>query len=344
MKTSDFDYELPEELIAQEPAETRDNSRLMLCNRESGSAEHKRFREISSQLEPGDLLVLNDTKVYPARLLGNRESGGSAEIMLLRSLGGGRYRALVRPGKKLQIGDTVNFADSELRAEVISVLEGGERIIELYGVEDMEAEIDSIGSVPLPPYVRRPDGLLPDDAERYQTVYARHRGAVAAPTAGLHFTSDILNELKNNGVDVHYLTLHVGYGTFAPISAEDIADHTVEKEDFSLPRGTARAVNEAKVEGRRVVAVGTTVVRALESAATGKGIVKPRKEPTELFIYPGYEFKIVDALVTNFHLPKSSLLALVCAFSGYDNIMKWYGSAVEDKYRFYSFGDAMFIR
>lgn len=343
MKTSDFDYELPDGLIAQKPAESRDGSRLMLCERESGAAEHRAFGDIISLLEPGDLLVLNDTKVYPARLLGNRESGGSAEIMLLRPLGKGRYRALVRPGKKLQIEDTVSFPGSELRAEVISILEGGERIIELFGVEEIEAEIDAIGTVPLPPYVQRSDGPSPDDAERYQTVYARHRGAVAAPTAGLHFTADIITELKKKGVDVHSLTLHVGYGTFAPITAEDIADHRVEKEDFSLPRGTARAINEAKVEGRRIIAVGTTVVRALESAATGPGVVKSSKGPTELFIYPGFKFSVTDALITNFHLPKSSLLTLVSAFAGYDNVMKWYAAAVEEEYRFYSFGDAMFI-
>ncbi|MCP4231010.1 MAG: tRNA preQ1(34) S-adenosylmethionine ribosyltransferase-isomerase QueA [bacterium] len=343
MKTSDFNYELPPELIAQKPAETRDASRLLLCNRESGAAEHRVFGDIIPILDPGDMLVLNDTKVYPARLLGTREDNGDAEVMLLRALDGGRYRALVRPGKKLQLGDVVTFPDSELRAEIISVLEGGERIVELFGVEDIEAEIDAIGNVPLPPYVQRPDGPLPDDAERYQTVFARHRGAVAAPTAGLHFTVDILEELKKKGIEIRYLTLHVGYGTFAPITVENVADHNVEKEYFSLPHGTARAVNEARVEGRRVIAVGTTAVRALESAATGAGIVKARKETTELFIYPGYQFKVVDALISNFHLPKSSLLALLCALAGYDNVMKWYAAAIAERYRFYSFGDTMFI-
>jgi S-adenosylmethionine:tRNA ribosyltransferase-isomerase len=263
--------------------------------------------------------------------------------MLLRALDGNRFRALVRPGRKLQLGDTVSFNDSELKAEIISVLEGGERVIELFGVEDIETEIDVVGSVPLPPYVKRPDGPFANDAESYQTVYARHRGAVAAPTAGLHFTGDILNEIKKNKVDIRFLTLHVGYGTFAPMTVEEIADHNVEKEYFSLPHGTARAINEARVEGRRVIAVGTTVVRALESAASGAGVVKARKESTELFIYPGYQFEVVDALLTNFHLPKSSLLILVCAFAGYDNVMKWYSKAIEEEYRFYSFGDAMLI-
>jgi len=343
MKTTDLSYHLPRDLIAQRPAETRDASRLLVCNRERGAVEHHIFADIVEYLKPGDLLVINDTKVYPARLVGERAGGGAAEIMLLRPLENGRFRALVRPGKILQLGAVVSFPCSELRAEVISVLERGERVVELFGVEDITAEIDRVGRTPLPPYVRREDEPSAEDGERYQTVYARHRGAVAAPTAGLHFTDALLKSIKANGVEVAALTLHVGFGTFSPISSEAVEDHIMEREEFSLAKGTARAINEAKVEGRRVIAVGTTVVRSLESAAASKGVVRSAKGATELFITPGYQFKIVDALITNFHLPRSSLLALVCAFAGYDNVMRWYREAVEREYRFYSFGDAMYI-
>ena len=344
MKTELFDYELPRHLIAQRPAEARDASRLMVCDKETGAAEDRVFSDFPEFLKPGDVLVVNDSLVYPARLLGEREAGGRAEVMLLRDLGDGKYRALVRPGRKLGVGARVSFPGSELQAEITAAFEYGERVVELFGVTDLKAEIDAIGTVPLPPYIHR-DGP-PDeyDKKRYQTVYARRRGSVAAPTAGLHFTEPVLEEIKKKDVEVVEITLHVSYGTFKPVMTETLEEHELEPEEVNISRSAARMISGAKLEGRRVVAVGTTVVRALENAAAEDGVIGPFRDETDLFIYPGYKFRVVDALLTNFHLPRSSLLALVCAFAGTNKVLGWYERAVEKGYRFYSYGDGMFIK
>jgi S-adenosylmethionine:tRNA ribosyltransferase-isomerase len=344
MKTILLDYELPRALIAQYPAPDRDGARLLVCRREGGEPVDKSFADLPTLLRSGDCLVLNDTLVYPARLLGRlQEPGeGDVELMLLRKLGPVRYRALARPSRKLGVGARVAFA-GDLRAEVAAVLAGPERVVDFFGVPDVEEAIDHAGVVPLPPYIKRPDGPTAEDVERYQTVFARRRGSVAAPTAALHFTAALLDRVRAAGVEVVEVTLHVSYGTFKPIRTETLEAHEVEREDVSISRSTARAVSAAKLEGRRVVAVGTTVVRALEAAADAAGVVAPFHGETDLFIYPGYRFKVVDALVTNFHLPRSSLLALVAAFAGLDNVRAWYQTAVRGRYRFYSYGDAMFV-
>jgi S-adenosylmethionine:tRNA ribosyltransferase-isomerase len=343
MKTSLFDYELPRKLIAQRPAEARDASRLMVCDKETGAAEDRVFSDFPDLLDPGDVLVINDSLVYPARLLGERETGGFTEIMLLRDLGDGKFRALVRPGKKLGVGARVSFPGSEMTAEVSAMLERGERVVELFGVTDVKAEIDAIGAVPLPPYIHRDGPPDEHDRKRYQTVYARRRGAVAAPTAGLHFTEQLLDDIKSKGAEVVEITLHVSYGTFKPMMTETLEEHELETEEVNISRSSARVISGAKLERRRVIAVGTTVVRALETAAAAD-VVAPYRGETDLFIYPGYKFRAVDALLTNFHLPKSSLLALVCAFAGTNKVLGWYERAVEKGYRFYSYGDAMFVR
>lgn len=344
MKASLFDYELPRKLIAQRPAVTRDASRLMVCDKDTGAAEDRVFSDFPEFLKSGDVLVINDSLVYPARLIGERETGGFAEIMLLRELGDGKFRALVRPGKKLGLGARVSFPGSEMTAEVSAMLERGERVVELFGVTDVKAEIDTIGTVPLPPYIHRDNPPDEYDRKRYQTVYARRRGAVAAPTAGLHFTEPLLDDIKAKGVEVVEITLHVSYGTFKPIMTETLEEHELETEEVNISRSAARMVSGARLDGRRIIAVGTTVVRALETAAAADGVLAPYRGETDLFIYPGYKFRAVDALLTNFHLPKSSLLALVCAFAGTNKVLGWYERAVEKGYRFYSYGDAMFVR
>jgi S-adenosylmethionine:tRNA ribosyltransferase-isomerase len=342
MKTSLLDYDLPHDLIAQYPAPARDASRLMVCRRGGGEPVHLAFADFPSLLREGDVLVLNDTLVYPARLTGEVD-GGAVEVMLLRKLAPGRFRALARPARRFALGARVTFPGQELHAEVTAVLAGPERVLEFYGEADVDEAIDRIGAVPLPPYIKRPAGPSPEDAERYQTVFARRRGSVAAPTAGLHFTRELLDGVAAAGVTVAEITLHVSYGTFKPVRTEELEQHEVEREEVGISRSAARAVSEAKIEGRRVIAVGTTTVRALESAADAAGMVGPYHGETDLFIYPGYRFRVVDALVTNFHLPRSSLLALVAAFAGVENVRSWYRAAVEQRYRFYSYGDAMFI-
>jgi S-adenosylmethionine:tRNA ribosyltransferase-isomerase len=342
MKTEIIDYDLPRDLIAQQPAPERDRARLLACRRDGGEPEHRSFAQFPELLKEGDLLVLNDTSVYPARLLG-RVGDSDGELLLLRKLAPGRYRVLARPARRADVGARFTFGEDGLHAEVVGVLAGPERVVEFYGADDVEAVVDATGKVPLPPYIKRPDGPTEEDVGRYQTVYARRRGSVAAPTAGLHFTRDILEEIKERGVEVIEITLHVSYGTFKPIRGDSLEEHHVEREEMSISRSAARAISAAKLEHRRVIAVGTTAVRALETAADEAGMVGPSRGETDLYIYPGYKFKVVDALLTNFHLPRSSLLALVAAFGGVENVLGWYGAAVREGYRFYSYGDAMFI-
>jgi S-adenosylmethionine:tRNA ribosyltransferase-isomerase len=315
---------------------------LMVCRRDGGAPSHQTFADFPGFLRAGDVLVLNDTAVYPARLRGVLE-GAEAELLLLKKLAPGRYRALARPARRATVGARFSFGRDGLSAEVVGALAGPERVVEFFGVDDLEAALDAVGSVPLPPYIKRPAGPDARDVERYQTVYAKRRGSAAAPTAGLHFTREMLDGIGAAGVDVVSITLHISYGTFKPIRSESFEEHEMEREEVSVNRAAARAISAAKLEGRRVVAVGTTAVRALETAADDSGVVAPFRGETALFIYPGYKFKVVDALLTNFHLPRSSLLALVAAFAGVENVLAWYGAAVDEGYRFYSYGDAMFI-
>ena len=335
MRVDEFDFHLPKELIAQKPAEPRDSARLMVLDRRTGKIEHRIFRDIVEYLNEGDLLVLNNTKVIPARLLGRKTTGAKVEVFLLEKIGEGVWRCLVRPGSKLKVGSEVVFKNG-LTGKIIERLEDGTRLVEFSQKED--SEIFSAGEVPLPPYIENPSV----DPERYQTVYAKEEGAVAAPTAGLHFTKDLLKKIEDKGVRIAYVTLHVGLGTFRPVKVENVEDHEMEEEFFRVPRETVVLIRETKRAGKRVIAVGTTVVRTLETIAR-----LPEKEEysgkTDLFIYPPFEFKMVDSLITNFHLPRSTLLMLVSAFAGLDLIKKAYRIAVEERYRFFSFGDAMLI-
>jgi S-adenosylmethionine:tRNA ribosyltransferase-isomerase len=339
MKTSDFHYELPTELIAQTPIDRRDQSRLMCLDRYSGDIAHRYFYDLPELLREGDCLVLNDSRVLPARLLGARETGGAVEVVLLRDRGGDVWECLTRPGRKTKPGARLFFGNGELTAAVEGELEGGNRLIRFnYDGIFLEA-LERLGKMPLPPYIR--EAL--EDAERYQTVYARPSGSAAAPTAGLHFTQELLDTLAARGVVIKKLTLHVGLGTFRPVKTENVEAHQMHAEYFELPAETAEAVNAAKREGRRVLAVGTTSCRSLESAAADAGTVKPYAGFTDAFFYPGYRFKCVDGLITNFHLPESTLIMLVSAFAGRENVLNAYGEAVRERYRFFSFGDAMLI-
>jgi S-adenosylmethionine:tRNA ribosyltransferase-isomerase len=369
VRTSDFDYELPRELIAQYPAERRDESRLLVVRRGSATAtsgvsgagaeegtaaseleqadlrfEHRRFRDIVEYLRPGDLLVLNDTRVIPARLMGRRASGGRAEMFLLRELGDARWEVLVRPGARIRTGDELSFGGGDLPRLAARVLEAGpegKRTVALTAETDIAPAIEELGAVPLPPYIdRAPE---PVDATRYQTVYARERGAVAPPTAGLHFTESLLDKLSASGVSIARLTLHVGAGTFRPVTADDPSLHRMESERYIVTHEAAEAVNAARDGGGRVVAVGTTSVRTLESIAGVDGHVEATSGSTDLFIRPPYRFRCVNALVTNFHLPRSTLLMLVSAFAGRELVLAAYQEAVRERYRFYSYGDAMLI-
>ena len=339
MKKSDFYYELPEELIAQTPLQQRDASRLMLLDKNSGAIEHCHFRDLLDQLAPGDCMVFNDSRVLPARLIGARESGGTVEVVLLRDLGGGRWECLTRPGKKTRPGTKLHFGDGELTAEVAEVVEGGNRLIDFHYSGIFLEVLDRLGKMPLPPYIK--EEL--QDRERYQTVYSREVGSAAAPTAGLHFTNELLEEIRNRGVLTEYVTLHVGLGTFRPVKAENIEDHDMHAEFCMIPEATAKAVTETKQRGGRVIAVGTTSCRTLESFSAEDGSLCPSSGWTNIFIYPGYRFKCVDALVTNFHLPESTLIMLVSALAGRENVLRAYRDAVDERYRFFSFGDAMFI-
>jgi len=355
MKTSDFDYHLPETSIAQTPAEPRDSSRLLVLNRDSGDVEHKTFRDLSLILHPGDLLVLNRTRVIPARIFAKKETGGRVELLLLRRRDSLTWEALVG-GKGLRVGKKVivesddsrrrseksgDFSLQSVHAEILEILEGSERLIKFS--EPIEPYFSSVGNVPLPPYIHEKLG----DPERYQTVYSRDVGSAAAPTAGLHFTPQLLDELKQKGVKVAYVTLHVGLDTFAPVTEENPEEHKIHTEWCELPQETADLINETKQNGGRVIAVGTTSVRTLESAALQTTnyqlLITAFTGSTSIFILPGYQFKVVDAMITNFHLPKSTLIMLVSAFAGREKILKTYNLAIQEGYRFYSFGDAMFI-
>ena len=346
MKTSDFYYELPEELIAQDPLSDRSSSRLMHLDRDTGAVKHDVFSSIGSYLRKGDVLVINDTKVIPARLLGSREgTGAGIEFLLLKRLSEREWETLVRPGKKCRPGTVVNFGIPDkdgsfpLQAEVTDILEEGNRKVRFAYRGVFEEVLSSLGEMPLPPYIHH----KLQDRERYNTVYAAHDGSAAAPTAGLHFTKKLLLELEEKGVEIARVTLHVGLGTFRPVKADEITDHHMHSEYYEVPEESAEVINRAKAEGRRVICVGTTSCRTCESAAEEKGRIKPGSGWTEIFIYPGYEFRIMDGLITNFHLPESTLIMLVSAFAGRENVLAAYEEAVKEKYRFFSFGDAMFI-
>jgi S-adenosylmethionine:tRNA ribosyltransferase-isomerase len=336
-KPSDFDYDLPADRIAQEPLPDRASSRLLVLDRATGATTHRQFRDVVQLIPPGDVLVVNTSRVIPARLHGKREAGGTAEILLVRALPDGTWLAMGRPGGKLKSGRRVSFGDDSA-IEIVEVLGAGLRRVRFVGALDARATVAKYGEVPLPPYIRRPP--TPADRERYQTVYAAHDGSVAAPTAGLHFTPALLDALRGKGVAVASLDLHVGPGTFRPVEVDDLAAHVMHPEAFEIPEPTAEIVNARR---GAVWAVGTTAVRALESAADAPGRVRPGPGETSLFIHPPYEFKVVDRLLTNFHLPRSTLLMLVCAFGGYERVVGAYREAVRAGYRFYSYGDAMVI-
>ena len=339
MKTSDFDYELPPELIAQTPLERRDASRLMTLDKATGEIGHRHFYELPSLLRPGDCLVLNDSRVLPARLIGRRESGGAAEVLLLTDKGDKTWECLVRPGRKLREGGRVTFGDGDLTAEVVRVLPDGNRLVR-FDYEGIFLEVlERLGKMPLPPYIK--EELR--DRERYQTVYSKEVGSAAAPTAGLHFTKELLQEVQNLGVKVCYVTLHVGLGTFRPVAEENLEEHDMHSEYCTISRETAETINETKRRGGRVICVGTTSCRTLESWAGDDGAMKESAGWTSIYIYPGYRFKVMDALVTNFHLPQSTLIMLVSALAGREHVLAAYEEAVKERYRFFSFGDAMFI-
>ncbi|MBQ3763205.1 MAG: tRNA preQ1(34) S-adenosylmethionine ribosyltransferase-isomerase QueA [Clostridia bacterium] len=339
MKTSDFLYDLPEELIAQSPMEPRDHSRLLVYERSTGQITHKHFYDVIDYLKPGDALVINDTRVIPARLYGTRPGGGACELLLLKQLGPKKWESLVRPGAKLKPGKRVSIGGGRLLATVTGEAEGGARIVEFDCEGTFEAALDELGEMPLPPYIHE----KLKDKTRYQTVYAREDGSAAAPTAGLHFTSDLLDRIKQKGIRVIPVLLHVGLGTFRPVKAENVEDHEMHSEYYEVTPEAAEAVAEVRRAGGRIVAVGTTSVRTLESASDQDGQLHPGSGWTKIFITPGYKFKCVDALITNFHLPGSTLLMLISALMGREEALRVYGVAVEERYRFFSFGDAMLI-
>lgn len=339
MNTSDFDFFLPEELIAQTPIERRDGSRMLHLNKVSGEIEHKHFFDLPDYLNSGDCLVLNDSRVLPARLIGERKTGGSVEVVLLRDLGDGNWECLTRPGKKTRPGAELRFGDGELTAEVVDVVEGGKRVIK-FNYEGIFLEtLERLGKMPLPPYIK----VELEDRERYQTVYSRELGSAAAPTAGLHFTKELLEKLENAGVNVCYITLHVGLGTFRPVKVDNIEEHEMHSEFCIIPERTAELVTKTKQNGGKVVCVGTTSCRTLESFANDDGSLDAQSGWTDIFIFPGYRFKCLDALITNFHLPESTLIMLVSALAGRENILNAYDVAVKEQYRFFSFGDSMLI-
>ncbi len=339
MKKSDFFYDLPEELIAQTPLERRDGSRLMLLDKSSGEIEHRHFYELTDFLRSGDCLVLNNSRVLPARLIGCRKTGGAVELVLLRDLGNGLWECLSRPGRKTKPGTELIFGDGELTAVVEAVAEGGNRLVRFcYSGIFLEC-LERLGKMPLPPYIK----AELQDSERYQTVYSKELGSAAAPTAGLHFTVELLEKIKTMGVNVCYVTLHVGLGTFRPVKEEKIEDHDMHSEFCMVPPETAEIITRTKKQGGRVVAVGTTSCRTLESFAKDDGTIDASSGWTDIFIYPGYKFKCIDALITNFHLPESTLIMLVSALAGRENVLNAYKLAVDERYRFFSFGDAMFI-
>jgi len=340
MKVSDFDYYLPEELIAQDPLEKRSNSRLMVLDKESGDVTHRHFYDIKEYLKPGDCLVINNTKVIPARLYGSRVgSGGKVEILLLKRHSDNVWECLVKPGKKARPGMEISFGEGLLMGKIIDIVDEGNRLIEFSYEGIFEEILDQLGQMPLPPYITHEL----KDKDRYQTVYAKYDGSAAAPTAGLHFTKDLLEEIKAMGVNIAEVTLHVGLGTFRPVKADDVLDHHMHSEFYMVSAEAANLINETKAKGGRVISVGTTSTRTLESAAAEDGTLKETSGWTEIFIYPGYKFKVIDGLITNFHLPQSTLIMLVSALAGQEHVLSAYETAVEEKYRFFSFGDAMII-
>ena len=340
MKTSDFYYDLPEELIAQDPLEDRSSSRLLVLNKETGEREHRVFRDIIEYLHPGDCLVINDTKVIPARLIGERVgTGAKIEVLLLKRKENDVWETLVRPGKKMKIGAQVSFGDGLLIGEVIGIVEEGNRLIKFRYEGIFEEVLDRLGQMPLPPYITH----QLKDRNRYNTVYATHEGSAAAPTAGLHFTPELLEEIQKKGVDIARVTLHVGLGTFRPVKVENVTEHHIHSEFYQIDEEAAEKINRAKAGGGRVICVGTTSCRTIESAAAEDGHLKACSGWTEIFIYPGYKFKVLDCLITNFHLPESTLIMLIAALAGREHVLEAYEEAVRERYRFFSFGDAMFI-
>ena len=340
MSVLDFDYELPEELIAQDPLEHRSDSRLMVLDKESGEVEHSHFYDIKNYLEPGDGLVINNTKVLPARLIGEKEgTGGKVEVLLLRRKTDDVWETLVKPGKNARIGQKLSFGGGLLTAEVVDIVDEGDRLVQFHYDGIFEEILDQLGQMPLPPYITH----QLKDKNRYQTVYAKEEGSAAAPTAGLHFTKELLQEIRDMGVNIAEVTLHVGLGTFRPVKVENVFEHHMHSEYYKVTQEAADMINATKAAGHRVIAVGTTSTRTLESAAAEDGTLTEKSGWTDIFIYPGYKFKVIDALITNFHLPKSTLIMLVSALAGREHVLAAYKIAVEEKYRFFSFGDAMFI-
>lgn len=340
MKVEDFNYELPKELIAQTPYDKRDEARLMVLDKKEQTIEHKIFRDVLEYLNPGDCLVINDTKVIPARLYGKKDTGANVEFLLLKRLQGDEWEAMVRPGNKLKVGSKVEFGDGLLKAEILEVMPGGNRRVKFEYQGIFNEILDQIGLMPLPPYITE----TLKDKDKYQTVYAKYEGSAAAPTAGLHFTDELLQKVREKGVEIAKVTLHVGIGTFRPVKVENVEEHEMHSEHFYIKAEEAEKINKAKKNGNKIIAVGTTSCRVLESAADENGMVKEMEADTNIFIYPGYKFKCIDNLITNFHLPESTLIMLVSSLAGRDFIMRAYEEAVKEKYKFFSFGDAMIIK
>lgn len=341
MKTSDFDFYLPEELIAQYPLEKRDYSRLMVLDKATGEIEHKHFYDVIDYLNKGDTLVLNNTRVMPARLIGEKAiSGGKIEFLLLKRIEGDKWECLAKPGKRAKIGTEFTFGEGKLKCKVVDIVEEGNRIIEFSYDGIFEQVLDDLGEMPLPPYITE----KLEDRERYQTVYSKEQGSAAAPTAGLHFTKELLEKVKEKGVNIAYVTLHVGLGTFRPVKVDDVNEHVMHSEFYHLEEEDAKIINETKKRGNKIISVGTTSTRTLETIGDENGFVKAQSGWTNIFIYPGYKFKIVDKLITNFHLPESTLIMLVSALAGKEKVMNAYNEAVKEKYRFFSFGDSMIIK
>ncbi len=340
MKVEEFNYELPKELIAQTPYDKRDEARLMVLDKENKTIEHKVFKDVLEYLKPGDCLVINDTKVIPARIYGKKDTGANVEFLLLKNLGNDEWEAMVRPGNKLKVGSKVEFGKGILKAEILEIMPGGNRKVKFEYEGIFNEILDQIGLMPLPPYITE----TLKDKDKYQTVYAKYEGSSAAPTAGLHFTEELLQKIKEMGVEIAKVTLHVGIGTFRPVKVENIEEHEMHSEHFYIKAEEAEKINKAKKNGNRVIAVGTTSCRVLESVADENGFVKEIEADTSIFIYPGYKFKCIDNLITNFHLPESTLIMLVSSLAGKDFIMQAYNEAVKEKYKFFSFGDAMIIK
>ena len=339
MKVEEFNYELPKELIAQTPYDKRDEARLMVLDKENKKIEHRVFKDVLEYLNPGDCLVINDTKVIPARIYGKKDTGANVEFLLLKNLGNDEWEAMVRPGNKLKVGSKVEFGEGILKAEILEIMPGGNRKVKFEYEGIFNEILDQIGLMPLPPYITE----TLKDKDKYQTVYAKYEGSSAAPTAGLHFTEELLQKIKEMGVEIAKVTLHVGIGTFRPVKVENVEEHEMHSEHFYIKAEEAEKINKAKKNGNRVIAVGTTSCRVLESVADENGFVKEIEADTSIFIYPGYKFKCIDNLITNFHLPESTLIMLVSSLAGRDFVMEAYNKAVKEKYKFFSFGDAMFI-